>query len=1011
MAPDLKRFVIKSILHQGDISIINHVMESKDGIRIHDPDIREMVDDLLESNSVRRENEKSRGEKGAVEGHERKYDKPHMTDEEYEGFAVWIKTDNVSENQDAEPSGPEHKEAKERFSEYSHHHYIKRWGRLAEEEGKNEEWYIPDPPVLTENDPDYLCDMCRHINFQALFAQRGLPGNDLPGPTKIRLHGVDRMLQRENCAFCRLISRKIKSDRLLDFEDTRAMKAADIRLNVLDAGPLNALRLEIELSDPSRLPESQRVIIQRVADDGIKPFHGIVVDQAKISTDVLQKWGTLCENAHPEMIDHCIDRKRSGLRLIDVHENLIVEIKGPCRYVCLSYVWGRINQPQYNSKTKDAFQAPNGLNSEILVFPRTIRDAMLVTKRLGINYIWIDALCIQQDDEQDKAAIIADMGAIYSNAIFTIVASTNSDPSAGLPGVSTTPRSKAQLRETVQGVQLAVAFHDDRKPLQDVEKSIWNSRAWTYQERQLSQRMLFFTESQMCFMCPHATLFEDTYPVTGVNFKPASVLQTAPFYRTPQEIMFKIWSDPTQYCFLNKAFETDGGLSVMVGEEREADSELKAPVYQCRQVSDSNTSGMRRIRGQNIWNVYRQAVNEYTCRNITSDSDAVSAFDGMAELIRKGTNTKFWLGIPAFAFDQALLWYPKEPLQRRKDQEGKDLFPSWTWASWKGPCYYRGRGWHNGLYRCPVSAVHWMQQLDPVQFLAKYGANLYTGLPEGLRNQQIQEEILSGKWKLLGQIDSRVLYHFDFEERGWQDKYDDERNQHGYTHEQYPGIVFNYPIPLPGQGIFEIPDCEGALRFQAYSNQVQFCDMRTTEHVSQAGHQQFLQIGLEDESRSATFRPPWQRIIYHQGYRAGFLMLNIPFEEIDTENQGELVLVAMSRDEIPRTAPPTESWDVYKALGPVEMVWNVGRKQQWMTEKLHQSIQGPDESVAPTTSPIAENGDAIWDEYRFQETVYALYNVLLLRKNGQAWERVGVGKMHYHAFHHAVPKMDTFLLK
>src|SRR5205814_1743869 len=101
------------------------------------------------------------------------------------------------------------------------------------------------------------------------------------------------------------------------------------------------------------------------------------------------------------------------------------------------------------------------------------------------------------------------------------------------------------------------------------------------------------------------------------------------------------------------------------GEDLEDGSgAISAPIYQYRQIPDSDTNGVREIRGNNLWNIYRQAVDAYTCRDMTSDADAVAAFEGMARFICQGANTKFWYGMPAFAFDQALLWYPREPLQR-----------------------------------------------------------------------------------------------------------------------------------------------------------------------------------------------------------------------------------------------------------------------------------------------------------------------------------------------------------
>jgi len=551
MAPVLRQLINQSIYEQETRSVIARVTEEQSGevSKIQDPTVRQMVDDLLESNSAgslteeEKEAQENKREENEVGQDGRKFDKPPMSDEEYEGYAVWIKTDDgesISEERRHYQETEEHKKLVEKFDEYVHHQYVRHWGLLSERQGKNEEWFIPNPSVFEEGHSEYLCDMCRHIDFRALFTQRGLPANDIPGPTTIRLHGFDRVLKRENCAFCRLISRKVKSDGLLDFENEHAMKAITMKLHVLDEGPGVALRLEIEFQDISRLPQPVKIIVQQVCDKKSAPFHGIQVNPERISTTALQKWRSLCEEDHPEIVDRVIAQKQHGLRLIDVHEYRVVKIDGPCRYVCLSYVWGQINQPQYTSETKAAFQAPYGLKSELIRLPRTIKDAIEVTKQLGIDYIWIDAICIEQDNEDDKAAIIADMGAIYSNSILTIVASTNSDPSEGLPGVSATARMKTQIREIVQGLQLAVAFHDNRRPLADVEKSIWNSRAWTYQEWQLSQRMLFFTNSQMCFLCPHSTVFEDTWPITDPTFKPAPLLDRSTFYRTPMEIWMKL---------------------------------------------------------------------------------------------------------------------------------------------------------------------------------------------------------------------------------------------------------------------------------------------------------------------------------------------------------------------------------------------------------------------------------------------------------------------------------------
>jgi hypothetical protein len=297
------------------------------------------------------------------------------------------------------------------------------------------------------------------------------------------------------------------------------------------------------------------------------------------------------------------------------------------------------------------------------------------------------------------------------------------------------------------------------------------------------------------------------------------------------------------------------------------------------------------------------------------------------------------------------------------------------------------------------------------EWFEKHRDNNWVGLPQNKSVEEIEGEIDNGTWTVLEELDASQLYRFDLEKDGWEVRFDTERNQHAYTHDQYPGVFFNYPIPLPDQDVIVIPNKEGLLRFKAHSNEVRFCDMRTTEFVQQPGVENFLQIGLGDENRSANYRPPWQRIIYHQGYRAGFLVLNIPFEHIDLEAQDEYSLVAMSRDELPRIPPPVEPWDVYRGLGPVELHWDLGLKQEWVPEKLYETIDPPNEAATPDVSPKSENGDAIWDEHRFGDVIFPLYNVLLVRKRGECSERIGVGKIHYHAFHHAWPELGMVALK
>jgi hypothetical protein len=131
-------------------------MEMQSSHAVQDPEVREMVDDLMEF-SRRRGAERDGGRKDSK-------DKDRLADEEFESVAVWIKEKNSPSKSDSESK--EQNEAETLFNQYVHHHYVRRWGLLAEKKGKDEEWWIPNPPVLNESDSNYLCDTCRHIDLE-----------------------------------------------------------------------------------------------------------------------------------------------------------------------------------------------------------------------------------------------------------------------------------------------------------------------------------------------------------------------------------------------------------------------------------------------------------------------------------------------------------------------------------------------------------------------------------------------------------------------------------------------------------------------------------------------------------------------------------------------------------------------------------------------------------------------------------------------------------------------------
>ncbi|KAH9950034.1 hypothetical protein B0H21DRAFT_724460, partial [Amylocystis lapponica] len=90
--------------------------------------------------------------------------------------------------------------------------------------------------------------------------------------------------------------------------------------------------------------------------------------------------------------------------------------------------------------------------------PGTIRDAVLFVRhgQLGERYVWIDALCIVQDDPADKAAQIPVMDLVYGNVLLTIFAASGNTADAPIPGLRPRARTQQQHVEMVQDLHLTV---------------------------------------------------------------------------------------------------------------------------------------------------------------------------------------------------------------------------------------------------------------------------------------------------------------------------------------------------------------------------------------------------------------------------------------------------------------------------------------------------------------------------------------------------------------------------
>ena len=185
--------------------------------------------------------------------------------------------------------------------------------------------------------------------------------------------------------------------------------------------------------------------------------------------------------------------------MIDFNQRRLVYAPAACHYIALSYVWGKAKIFQTTRSNITALCQINGLNGVLKDLPTTITDSIDLVTMIGEKYLWVDSLCIVQDDPQDKHGQIANMDAIYGNAFLTINAATGQYVNAGLPGVHPFSMKVEQLvLEYQPGHGLIVG----QPIMTDVaDRSHWNTRAWTYQQRFLSKRSLTFIDNYVFFQC------------------------------------------------------------------------------------------------------------------------------------------------------------------------------------------------------------------------------------------------------------------------------------------------------------------------------------------------------------------------------------------------------------------------------------------------------------------------------------------------------------------------------
>ncbi|OCL10127.1 HET-domain-containing protein, partial [Glonium stellatum] len=223
--------------------------------------------------------------------------------------------------------------------------------------------------------------------------------------------------------------------------------------------------------------------------------------------ELVEYWLQDCVYNHPKCNERWDDSDglpRLPTRVLDVSpENCIrlVVSHGMCgQYAALSHCWGAKPLLRTTSMSIEAHQI--GIDFQDL--PRTFQDAVRVTRILGLNYIWIDSLCIIQDDRNDWEKEAVMMGSVYEGAYLTIAATGGANGSAGcfIPRPTMPEPVPFPFKLGEQGP--AEVIHAALPPaavVGDLQMNPLAERAWITQEWLLSRRTIHFTKGHLIWVC------------------------------------------------------------------------------------------------------------------------------------------------------------------------------------------------------------------------------------------------------------------------------------------------------------------------------------------------------------------------------------------------------------------------------------------------------------------------------------------------------------------------------
>lgn len=236
-----------------------------------------------------------------------------------------------------------------------------------------------------------------------------------------------------------------------------------------------------------------------------------------IFQSVISEWLAICDATHPKCLS---DRSPLPSRVLDVSPSNNASGSDEIRlhisngqfdkYIALSHCWGGGVPVRTTRSTLVSRQ--NGISFESL--PRSFQDAVVVTQALGVRYLWIDALCIVQDDREDWEIESGNMAAVYKKAYVVLGADMAKDSYGGfmkrynesneyLQGLIPPRRTVGRAIATVSksGGRNSIIYARQKEYHVVNRSQPLSTRAWALQEQLLATRMVHFKNGELIWEC------------------------------------------------------------------------------------------------------------------------------------------------------------------------------------------------------------------------------------------------------------------------------------------------------------------------------------------------------------------------------------------------------------------------------------------------------------------------------------------------------------------------------